>query len=430
MWQALGIRDFRFLWVARAVAGLGTSMLVVAVPAHVYAVTGSVLATGVTLAFEHLPSLLLGPFAGVVADRWDRRRLMIAADLVHAVAISVALLARTPDTIWLVYVAVLGQGTATVLFRPAAQAHLPAVVGTGPALTSANALSAVTTGVVGLAGPPLGGLLFAVAGLDVVIAAAVAAGLVSATAIACTSAREHTPGTRTGGIGRALRHVRRIPAARALLAANGVYLLANAALTALLIPFGVATFGGSLEVGYLLSALGLGFLVGAPVSRALVDRLPARPTIAVAQALVGGAFVLMFNSTSLPVALAAAVLLGLPGVTVLVGVQTTVQRAVPGELLGRVTAVFLTVEAAATMAGAFAGPALSELSGLPVALNAACAVTFVSALLTLVLIPAGSPPPSPPPSGAAAPDAPEPSCPGRTGPRTCADSPPGRRRTR
>ncbi|SEH01285.1 Transmembrane secretion effector [Nonomuraea solani] len=138
MWQALRVRDFRYLWVARAVAGLGMSLLVVAIPAQVYAVTGSVLATGVTLAFEHLPSLLLGPYAGVLADRWDRRRLMIATDLVYAAAISVVLFARTPETIWLVYLAALGQGTATVLFRPAAQAHIPAVVGIGPMLTSAG----------------------------------------------------------------------------------------------------------------------------------------------------------------------------------------------------------------------------------------------------------------------------------------------------
>ncbi|MEV1004095.1 hypothetical protein [Nonomuraea sp. NPDC050202] len=86
-------------------------------------------------------------------------------------------------------------------------------------------------------------------------------------------------------------------------------------------------------------------------------------------------------------------LLGLPGVTVLVAVQTYVQRATPGHLLGRVTAVFLTVEAAATMTGAFAGPALSEPAGLSVALNAACAVTLPSSVVTLCLLPASSRPP-------------------------------------
>ncbi|MFB4262959.1 hypothetical protein [Nonomuraea sp. GTA35] len=68
-----------------------------------------------------------------------------------------------------------------------------------------------------------------------------------------------------------------------------MYLPANAALTALLVPFGVATFGGSAEVGHLLSAPGLDFLLGAPASRRLVDRFAPRRVIATAQALVGAA---------------------------------------------------------------------------------------------------------------------------------------------
>ncbi|TDC02093.1 MFS transporter [Nonomuraea longispora] len=391
MLRALRVRDFGLLWAARAVAGLGTSMLVVAIPAHVFAVTGSVLATGVTLAFEYLPSLLLGPFAGVLADRWDRRRLMVATDLVHVVAISMALLARTPETIWLVYVAVLGQGSAAVVFRPAAQAHIPAVVGTGPTLTSANALSAVTTGVVALGGPPLGGLLFAFHGIGAVVAASAAAGLLSAATIAMTSARPRDPGAAArdvlAGIGLGLRHVRHAAATRGLLATNSLYLLANAALTALLVPFGVTRLGGSVEVGYLLSALGLGFLVGAPLSRRLADRHSARTTVAAGQALVAAAFALLFNSTAPPVALVAAVLLGLPAVTVLVSVQTWVQRTTPEGLLGRVSSAFLTLEAAATMVGAFAGPAVSEVFGMPAALNAACVVALLSAPLTLWLVP-------------------------------------------
>lgn len=184
-----------------------------------------------------------------------------------------------------------------------------------------------------------------------------------------------------------LQHVRRAAATRAVLGTNSLYLVANAALTALLVPFGVARLGGSAEVGYLLSALGLGFLVGAPISRRLLDRLPVRTGVALGQALVAGGFFATFNARSLPVALGAAALLGIPGVWVLVTVQTWVQRVTPAALLGRVSGAFVTTEAAATMAGAFAGPALGEVAGLTVALNAACCLTLLSAALTLVLVP-------------------------------------------
>ncbi|MEV4803087.1 hypothetical protein AB0K18_24020 [Nonomuraea sp. NPDC049421] len=95
----------------------------------------------------------------------------------------------------------------------------------------------------------------------------------------------------------------------------------------------------------------------------------------------------MFNAATLPVALTAAVLLGIPGVTVVVATHTWLQRATPRQLLGRVSSAFVTVEAAANMAGALAGPALSTLTGLTPALNAACALAFVSALITLALMP-------------------------------------------
>ncbi|MFC4014288.1 MFS transporter [Nonomuraea purpurea] len=390
MIEALRVRDFRLLWTARAVATFGTGLLIVAVPAHVYAVTGSVLATGVTLAFEYLPALVLGPFAGVVADRWDRRRLMVATDLLHVLAVCVALAARTPETIWLIYLAVLGQGSAAVLFRPAAQAHTRAAVGDGPALTSANTLNAVTTGVVALAAPPAGGLVFALLGIEAVVGAAVGASLVSAACIARMSVRVRERGLPQrvlADLRDGLGHLRRTAVARGLLVANGVYLLANSALTALLVPFGVTRLGGSLQVGYLLSALGLGYLIGAPISRWVAGRFGVRTAVAAGQVLVAAAFALMFNAGSLPVALVAAVLLGVPGVSVLVAVQTWLQRNTPEELLGRVSAAFLTVEAAVTLAGALAGPALSEFSGLPVALNTACAVTLLSALITFWLVP-------------------------------------------
>ncbi|MFJ2032270.1 MFS transporter [Streptosporangium sp. NPDC087985] len=384
------MRDFRLLWAARLIATFGTGLLVVAIPAHVYAVTGSVLATGLTLVAEYLPVLLLGPFAGVLADRWDRRRLMFATDIAHAMVISLVFFARTPDTVWLVYLAVLGEGAAAVLFRPAAQAHTPAIVGTGPLLTSANALNAFTTGVIGLGAAPLGGLLFAVVGIDTVIGVGLVSYLVSALAIAFTRPRPRDrdfsrrvlPDLKEG-----LGYIRQAPATRALLVTSGVYLLANAALTSLLVPFGVTQLGGSTQVGYLLSALSIGFLLGAPISHRIVDRLPVKTTVAAAQGLVAGAFVLMFNASSMPVTLIAAALAGIPGVTVLIALQTWLQRTTPEALLGRVGAVFLTAEAAATMVGAFVGPTLGELIGLPPALNAACMITLLASALTFWLVP-------------------------------------------
>lgn len=189
MLEVLRIRDFRLLWCAGLVSSIGSGLLVLAVPAHVFLVTRSLAATGLTLAAEYLPLFLLGPVAGAIADRWDRRRLMIAADLFRAGVVATMLLAISPGTYWIFYVALAAESGGTVLFGPALRARTPAIVGTGALLSSANALNAVGNGIVRLIGGPLGGVLLAISGIRTLICADVISYLVSAAAILMTSRR-------------------------------------------------------------------------------------------------------------------------------------------------------------------------------------------------------------------------------------------------
>src|SRR5450755_2646940 len=183
MLQALRIRDFRLLWGGSLVSSLGSWLLILAIPAHVFLVTGSLRDTGLTLAAEYLPLLVLGPVAGVFTDRWDRRRLMIATDLFRAGAAAAMLLGTSPGRYWVLYVALIAESSGTVLFLPALQARIPAIVGTGPVLSSANSLRALTGGAVRLIGGPLGGILLAVFGVKWLICADVVSYLLSATAM-------------------------------------------------------------------------------------------------------------------------------------------------------------------------------------------------------------------------------------------------------
>jgi MFS family permease len=388
MFQALWVRDFRLLWSARLVSALGTWLLVIAVPAHVLAVTDSLLATGLVLAAEYVPFLLLGPAAGALADRMDRRRLLITTDLVRAVAVAALLAADTAPA--LVYAAVLVENAATAAARPALQAHVPAVVGTGRLLSSANALGAVTDGTVRLVGGPLGAALLVVAGFRMLVGIDVATYLVSAAAIALTRSRGKPNGAGERPSFRAgLRVLGHYPLVRGLLPATGVFLLANAALSALLVPLAVRHLGGPTAAGLILSALGVGFLAGAPVLRALVDRVPIRALLGGAQAATAAGFAVLVNTRSVPTALAVAAALGICGSVMFGAPPTIIQRTVPGAALGRITAVFGIVEAAATLTGAVAGPLLAQAAGLGPAVNLAAALTLAAAAVTARTIPAG-----------------------------------------
>lgn len=394
MLAALQVRDFRLLWSGRLVSLLGTWLLTIAVPAYALKVTGSLMATGLTLAAEYLPPLALGPLAGVLTDRWDRRRVMLGTDLFRALAVSLMLLARSPASIWLLYVALAAESAGSVLYRPASTAHIPAVVGKGPLLSSANALNALTDGTVRLVGAPLGAAVMMIAGFPILIAADVASYLVSALAIFSTashpaiSGRSRATVRQVGsdlreGLAALVRH----RMARGLLVISTVFLAANACLSALLVPFGVTRLGGAQQSGLVVSALGIGFLFGAPPTRMLVDRVQPRHLLAASLLCTAAGFYLLFSSTSLVTALPAAVVIGLFGSTTLVVPQTTLQRALPSAVQGRVNAAFLTAEALATLVGAVTGPWLAQATRMTTVTQMCCAATVIAALLCPVLLP-------------------------------------------
>jgi predicted MFS family arabinose efflux permease len=411
MFQALRIRDFRLLWGGGLISSLGSWLLMLAIPTHIFLVTRSLRATGLTVAAEYLPLLVLGPVAGVFADRWDRRRLMIATNLFCAAAVAVMLLGTSPGRYWVLYVALIAENGGIVLYTPAWQARTPAIVGTGPLLSSANSLNSASSGTVRLIGGPLGGILLTVCGVKWLIGADTLSYLLSAAAMSMTSrqdsrdSRDSQRGERTErkamipdvarDLAEGTRVLRRQPVARALLPVTVIFLAANASLSAVLIPFGVQRLGGSEHTGLLLSCLGVGFLLGAPVIRLLLDRVQPRQLLTASLTATAAGYFLLFTSSSLTAALPAAVAVGMFGSMSLVIPQTAVQRVIPNAVLGRVSAVFLTAEAAATLTGAVAGPFLAQAVQLEGVAIAASLVTLGAAALAWLSGPSRRGRPSP-----------------------------------
>jgi predicted MFS family arabinose efflux permease len=394
MFQALRVPDFRLLWGGGLVSSLGSWLLVLAVPAHILAVTGSLRDTGLAFAAQYLPQLALGPVAGAVADTWDRRRLMIGANLCCAGAVAVMLLGTAPGRYWVLYAALAAENAGTVLYAPALQARVPAVVGTGPLLASANSLSSASGGVVRLIGGPLGGFLLAACGISWLIGADAVSYLLAAVAVAMTSkAGERSRGRAVSprGLAEGVRLLCGQPSARALLPVTAIFLTANAALGAVLIPFGIQRLGGGEHTGLLLSSLGVGFLLGAPVIRAFLDRAGTRTLLGGSLTATAGGYLLLFTSSSLATALPAAAAVGMSGSMALVIQQTALQRVIPGAALGRVSAVFLTAEAAATLAGSVAGPFLAQAAGLAALAVAASLATLGAAGLAWGTVPGSHP---------------------------------------
>jgi MFS family permease len=368
---------------------LGSWLLVVALPFYVFQLTGSPTATGLALAMEALPALLIGPWAGALLDRWNIARAMWLADLTSAGAVALILLADSAAHLWVIYLAILGENLATTVFRPATRALTPAVLGTGPELAAANTLNALAGSVLRLAAPPLGALLLAGPGITSVLLIDIASYLTSAGLIARVS--RHIPAPRApeedrdtlADLRAGLRHVTRTSLLRGPLAGNGVFLTANAALTVLLVPFVIGHLKTpGYTVGYLISGLGVGFIMGSAASRHVLARFTIRHVLSATQLTNGVAYFTLFNSPSLPIAITAAALIGLPGSILLISVETHIQRTAPPDMLGRIGALFFAMDSLAAVIGALGAPALVAALGLTTALNTISAFALLAVPVT------------------------------------------------
>lgn len=157
-------RDFRLLWISQLASVLGSRMSYVGYPLLVLSLTGSPVLAGLIATARSAPQWLLGLPAGMLADRWDRRRLMLGCDLVRFVSLTGIVLGVLTGLLSypVVVVVALVEGSATVLFSPAEVGALRHVVPASQLRTATARNESREYGAM-LAGPPLGGALYGVA---------------------------------------------------------------------------------------------------------------------------------------------------------------------------------------------------------------------------------------------------------------------------
>jgi MFS family permease len=161
-------RDFRLLWIGGLISEAGDWLLLVSLPILVFQLTGSALGTAIAFLVELAPGILLSPLAGHVADRWDRRRILVVLLLVQAVALLPLLALRDAGDLWIGYAVITVQAALFTVFEPTKNALLPTLV---PAdrLVAANSLVGLNQNLGRLVGAPLGGLLLAVGSLTTIV---------------------------------------------------------------------------------------------------------------------------------------------------------------------------------------------------------------------------------------------------------------------
>jgi hypothetical protein len=168
----------------------GDWMLFIALPVFVLQLTGSPLITAAVFALELLPTVLVGPLAGVLVDRVDPWRLMAGVAVLQALLLLPLLMVDSAADLWLVYVVVVAESILGTIIEPCRAATAASLVPVGD-LMAVNQLMAVLSSSARLVGGPVGGLVLALGGIDLVLLAD------SATFLAAASL--FVPGCRGAG---------------------------------------------------------------------------------------------------------------------------------------------------------------------------------------------------------------------------------------
>ncbi len=151
-------RDFRFLWIGQVVSLLGDWFNLIASAALVSHLTRSGLAVGSLFVVRMLAPFLVSPLAGVLADRYNRKTLLIVADILRGIVVLGFLFVQTPEQVWLLYGITAVQLAFSGVFFPARNAIIPNIVSRSE-LGAANAISTTTWSVMLSLGAAIGGLV-------------------------------------------------------------------------------------------------------------------------------------------------------------------------------------------------------------------------------------------------------------------------------
>ncbi len=386
---ALAQRDLRLLLGALLISMSGSWAYNVALLAFVFDRTHSLGWVGAAGLVRYVPALLLSPYGGVLAERTDRVRLMLSADLLCALWQSgLVLVAALSGPVVLALALSALTAISSVVYSPAVSATIPSLVGEDE-LVAANALNSTIENLVVILGPAVGAVLLLAGSTSIVFALDAVSYLLSALLLSRvrTSTRpvDVTESGTAGPLAQmsvGVRTILTLPAARTLVAFCALVSLLYGTDTVLLIDVSSSRLGlGPEGFGYLLAGLGLGgVLMAAAVNRLAGSARLANIILAgVAGYCLPTALLVFIHSPAL--AFATEVFRG--GATLVVDVLavTALQRAVPADSLARVFGVFFAFILGAISLGVIITPPIVHALGLDGALIAMAVGPLVLALM-------------------------------------------------
>jgi ENTS family enterobactin (siderophore) exporter len=369
---------------------MGDRLAALAFPWLVYSSTGSALGTGAVFALYTLPYVLFGAFAGVAVDRLDKRRLMVAVDLIRA-ALVVAVPLVATRSLPAVYVLSFAMATAGVFFEPAKLAILPEIVTPGR-LLRANSLFSTSENLTEILGWAVAGLLLASVNTSVAFRLDAVTFAVSAAALLLMryrapvrAAADHTVSAFWAELREGFRFLARDRGLRANTVMIVVCVAGLGAAYPLTFLFAIDVLdGGAGAFGALEAAVGAGFLAGSLALVALASRVHKGRAMIVGLAVMGVCLALVAAAESVWVAAVPLAVFGTANAIVLIAVDTYLQQVVPHGMRGRVLGTRFTITQGTYALSVLVGGALAAVVDVRILFIVAGAIVAASSLVGLL----------------------------------------------
>jgi Na+/melibiose symporter-like transporter len=345
--------------------------------------------------------------AGVFVDRWDRRRTMVASNLLLTFAILPLVLVRSADQVWIVYLVAFAESLIARFLRPAEGAMLPRLVDKGD-LVAANALGSFATNTARLVGPTIGGIIAGIYGLTAVAGFDAATFLIAAALVALVRTPGRPERTESGetpvlAVGRlrafwrewldGLALVARSRTIRVLFVLAALASLGEGVMSVIFVVWVNRVIGGTaLELGWFMTAQAVGGLVGGMFVAHLTRGAPPRRVLGVASIAFGSLDALLFVSPLVrpEIALGLAII-ALVGVTTVAWgagfnaiLQTSVEDAYRGRLLGTIFTTMALLRLGSTILAGLLG---SVLSPIPLLVTFQAGSYVLLGIVALALLP-------------------------------------------
>lgn len=385
-------------------------MMFIALPLFVLQLTGSPLVTATVFAVQLVPTILVGPVAGVLVDRLDPCRLMATVALGQAAVLLGLLAVQGVGDLWLVFAVVGVQAVLSTVIEPC-RAVTTAMLVPPADLATANQLAGVLSALPRLVGGPLGGLVLDWTGIDAVVAVTLCLYALTAVvfvwgaapssrfaAVATPAGRQGGPVSRVWQDWRAgLRVVTRTLVLRRAMVVAACMSLAQGAFVVLFVLFVLRDLDGTeSDVGLLRGVQAVGALAGGLLLGAVVRRWSPTRLVTAALAAFGVVSLLVWNApvatTGIGWYVGLFIVAGVPGLAAIMGLLTVLQSATEPSARGRVLSTFQAVSGAAQAVGMLLAGLVGTGVGLTVALQAQGLMYLLAAVLSARIGGAADPP--------------------------------------